>query len=46
VADALLMLILLINDGWWTSLTRVRRTVPRGAWVGAVVSLGVKIGLL
>jgi hypothetical protein len=46
VADVVLILILLVNEVAWTELTSVRLGVSRATLIGAVMSIGVRIGVV
>ena len=46
VADVVLISILLISEAVWAVTTRVRVGVSRSEMLGAIASLGVKIGVL
>jgi hypothetical protein len=46
LADAFLLLIILINESLWTITSRVRVGVSRAEALGAIMSLGIRIGVL
>jgi hypothetical protein len=46
VIDALLIVIVLANEAAWSALTQVRLRVSRGTWIGAIISLFERVGVL